>query len=258
MTYQTILFALEGGVAKITLNRAERLNAFTPVMHGELKDALGRAARDARAVLLTGAGRGFCAGQDLSQRKGNEVPDLGETIHNLYNPLIRAMRALEMPIVAAVNGVAAGAGMSLALASDIALAARSATFLQAFVKIGLVPDSGSTYFLPRLAGVARARALAMLGEKITAEQAASWGMIWKVVDDDKLLAEAEGLARHLAAQPTRALALIKRAFNEALTNDLDRQLDLERDLQRIAGKTEDYREGVAAFFEKRAPRFVGR
>ena len=258
MTYQTILFALEGGVAKITLNRAERLNAFTPVMHGELKDALGRAAHDARAVLLTGAGRGFCAGQDLSQRKGNEVPDLGETIHNLYNPLIRAMRALEMPIVAAVNGVAAGAGMSLALASDIALAARSATFLQAFVKIGLVPDSGSTYFLPRLAGVARARALAMLGEKITAEQAASWGMIWKVVDDDNLLAEAEGLARHLAAQPTRALALIKRAFNEALTNDLDRQLDLERDLQHIAGKTEDYREGVAAFFEKRAPRFVGR
>ncbi len=258
MTYQTILFVLVGGVAKITLNRPERLNAFTPEMHGEVKDALGRAARNARAVLLTGAGRGFCAGQDLSQRKGDDIPDLGETIHNLYNPLIRAMRALEMPIVAAVNGVAAGAGMSLALASDIALAARSATFLQAFVKIGLVPDSGSTYFLPRLAGVARARALAMLGEKITAEQAASWGMIWKVVDDDKLLAEAEGLARHLAAQPTRALALIKRAFNEALTNDLDRQLDLERDLQRAAGKTEDYREGVAAFFEKRAPRFVGR
>jgi 2-(1,2-epoxy-1,2-dihydrophenyl)acetyl-CoA isomerase len=240
------------------LNRPERLNAFTPEMHRELKDALERAAQEARAVLLTGAGRGFCAGQDLSQRRGNDVPDLGATIHDLYNPLIRAMRALEMPIVAAVNGVAAGAGMSLALASDIALAARSATFLQAFVKVGLVPDSGSTYFLPRLAGIARARALAMLGEKITAEEAASWGLIWKVVDDDQLLAEALRLARHLATQPTRALALIKRAFNATLTNDLDAQLDLERDLQRIAGMTDDYREGVAAFFEKRPPRFVGR
>ena len=258
MTYQAIGFALKDGVATITLNRPERLNAFTPEMHSELKDALERAAQEARAVLLTGAGRGFCAGQDLSQRRGNDVPDLGATIHDLYNPLIRAMRALEMPIVAAVNGVAAGAGMSLALASDIALAARSATFLQAFVKVGLVPDSGSTYFLPRLAGVARARALAMLGEKITAEQAATWGLIWKVVDDEKLLAEAEQLARHLATQPTRALALIKRAFNQTLANDLDGQLDLERDLQRIAGMTEDYREGVAAFFEKRAPRFVGR
>ncbi|HSE76543.1 MAG TPA: 2-(1,2-epoxy-1,2-dihydrophenyl)acetyl-CoA isomerase PaaG [Alphaproteobacteria bacterium] len=258
MTYQTIQFALDDGVAKITLNRPDRLNAFTPEMHRELKDALARAAQDARAVLLTGAGRGFCAGQDLSQRRGNDVPDLGATIHDLYNPLIRAMRALEMPIVAAVNGVAAGAGMSLALASDIALAARSATFLQAFVKVGLVPDSGSTYFLPRLAGIARARALAMLGEKITAEEAASWGLIWKVVDDDQLLAEALRLARHLATQPTRALALIKRAFNATLTNDLDAQLDLERDLQRIAGMTDDYREGVAAFFEKRPPRFVGR
>lgn len=258
MTYQTIQFALDDGVAKITLNRPDRLNAFTPEMHRELKDALARAAQDARAVLLTGAGRGFCAGQDLSQRRGNDVPDLGATIHDLYNPLIRAMRALEMPIVAAVNGVAAGAGMSLALASDIALAARSATFLQAFVKVGLVPDSGSTYFLPRLAGIARARALAMLGEKITAEEAASWGLIWKVVDDDQLLAEALQLARHLATQPTRALALIKRAFNATLTNHLDAQLDLERDLQRIAGMTDDYREGVAAFFEKRPPRFVGR
>lgn len=258
MTYQTIQFALDDGVAKITLNRPDRLNAFTPEMHRELKDALARAAQDARAVLLTGAGRGFCAGQDLSQRRGNDVPDLGATIHDLYNPLIRAMRALEMPIVAAVNGVAAGAGMSLALASDIALAARSATFLQAFVKVGLVPDSGSTYFLPRLAGIARARALAMLGEKITAEEAASWGLIWKVVDDDQLSAEALRLARHLATQPTRALALIKRAFNATLTNDLDAQLDLERDLQRIAGMTDDYREGVAAFFEKRPPRFVGR
>jgi 2-(1,2-epoxy-1,2-dihydrophenyl)acetyl-CoA isomerase len=258
MTYQTIQFALDDGVAKITLNRPDRLNAFIPEMHRELKDALARAAQDARAVLLTGAGRGFCAGQDLSQRRGNDVPDLGATIHDLYNPLIRAMRALEMPIVAAINGVAAGAGMSLALASDIALAARSATFLQAFVKVGLVPDSGSTYFLPRLAGVARARALAMLGEKITAEEAASWGLIWKVVDDDQLLAEALRLARHLAMQPTRALALIKRAFNATLSNDLDAQLDLERDLQRIAGMTDDYREGVAAFFEKRPPRFVGR
>lgn len=260
MSYQTILFETADGIARITLNRPEKLNAFTAEMHAELRDALGKVeAGGVRALLLTGAGRGFCAGQDLSQRRGSTTaPDLGETLDTLYNPLIRRLRALEMPVIGAVNGVAAGAGMSLALACDITLAARSASFLQAFAKIGLLPDSGSTYFLPRLAGDARARALALLAEKITAEQAAAWGLIWKVVDDAKLMDEAEALARHLASQPTKALGFIKRALDAAAGNTLDTQLDLERDLQREAGRTEDYREGVAAFLEKRAPIFKGR
>jgi len=260
MSYQTILFEAADGIARITLNRPDKLNAFTAEMHAELRDALDKVeAGDTRVLLLTGVGRGFCAGQDLSQRKGGTTaPDLGETLDTLYNPLIRRLRALEMPVIGAVNGVAAGAGMSLALACDITLAARSASFLQAFAKIGLLPDSGSTYFLPRLAGDARARALALLAEKITAEQAAAWGLIWKVVDDARLMEEAEALARHLASQPTKALGFIKRALDAAAGNTLDAQLDLERDLQREAGRTEDYREGVAAFLEKRAPIFKGR
>ena len=188
MTYQTILLDIADGVGRITLNRPDRLNSFTAEMHAELRDAIEKVAKEGRALLLTGAGRGFCAGQDLSQRRqmggeGEPPPDLGHTIETFYNPLVKRMRSLELPIVGAVNGVAAGAGMSLALACDITLAARSATFLQAFAKLGLVPDSGSTYFLPRLIGEARARALALLAEKITAEQAAAWGLIWKVVDD---------------------------------------------------------------------------
>ncbi len=261
MSYQTIRFEVDAGVARVTLNRPDKLNAFTPEMHHELRDALSRiAASDSgvRSVLLTGEGRGFCAGQDLGQRRGDDVPDLGATIDQLYNPLIRAMRDLPVPIVAAVNGVAAGAGMGAAFACDIVLAARSATFLQAFARIGLVPDSGSTFILPRLIGDARGRALAMLAEKISADQAAAWGLIWKVVDDDQLIHEALGLARQLAAGPTRAYAAIKRAFNASFNNDLNRQLDLERDLQRELGRTNDYREGVAAFFDKRAPRFTGR
>ena len=259
MSYATIRLDIADQVATLTLNRPDKLNAFTAEMHGELQAALGQVAAidsGVRALLITGAGRGFCAGQDLSQRA--RPVDLGETIERYFNPLVRTLRRMEIPIIGAVNGVAAGAGMSLALACDITLAARSATFLQAFAKIGLVPDSGSTFFLPRLAGDARARGLAMLAEKITAEQAADWGLIWKVVDDDKLVEEAMGLARHLASQPTRGLALIKQALNQAASNDLDRQLDLERDLQRIAGRTEDYREGVAAFLEKRPPKFKGR
>ncbi|HTY66983.1 MAG TPA: 2-(1,2-epoxy-1,2-dihydrophenyl)acetyl-CoA isomerase PaaG [Alphaproteobacteria bacterium] len=261
MTYATIRFEVADQVATLTLNRPDKLNSFTAEMHAELKDALGRvAAADAgvRALLITGAGRGFCAGQDLSQRSGPVVPDLGETIEKQFNPLIRTLRTLELPVIGAVNGIAAGAGMSLALACDITLAARSASFLQAFAKIGLIPDAGSTFFLPRLAGEARARGLAMLADKIGAEQAAAWGLIWKVVDDAQLMAEATALARHLAAQPTRGLTLIKQAFNRSAANDLDRQLDVERDLQRLAGRTEDYREGVAAFLEKRTPRFTGR
>jgi 2-(1,2-epoxy-1,2-dihydrophenyl)acetyl-CoA isomerase len=259
MAYATIRYALDDDVATVTLNRPDKLDAFTEEMHDELAHALGRLAGDgARALLITGAGRGFCAGQDLGQRRGDKPPDLGDTLERLYNPLIRRLRALELPVLAAVNGAAAGAGMSLALACDLALAARSASFLQAFARIGLVPDSGSTWFLPRLVGPQRARALALLAEKLTAEEAAAWGLIWKVVDDDQLLPDARALARRLAAAPTGALARIKRALDAAWENGLDAQLDLERDLQRELGGSADYREGVAAFFEKRPPVFRGR
>ncbi len=262
MTEKTILFDSAEGVARITLNRPDKLNSFTPEMHGELRTAIAHAAAPTsgiRCVLLTGAGRGFCAGQDLGQRRGEDgPPDLGHTIDTLFNPLVRSLRALAMPVICAVNGVAAGAGANVALAADIVLAARSASFLQAFVKIGLMPDSGGTYFLPRLIGDARARGLAMLGERISAEQAAAWGLIWKVVDDDKLMSEATALAKHLATQPTKALAAIKQAFNVSPNNTLDQQLDLERDQQGALGRSNDYREGVAAFFEKRAPTFTGR
>jgi 2-(1,2-epoxy-1,2-dihydrophenyl)acetyl-CoA isomerase len=259
MDYATIRYAVDGAVATITLNRPDKLNAFTAEMHGELADALGRLAGDgARALLVTGAGRGFCAGQDLGQRAGDAAPDLGETLDRLYNPLIRRLRALELPVIAAVNGPAAGAGMSLALACDLALAARSASFLQAFARIGLAPDSGSTWMLPRLVGPQRARVLALLAERISAEEAVAWGLIWKVVDDAALMPEANALAARLAAAPTRALARIKRALDAAWGHSLDDQLDLERDLQRELGRTEDYREGVAAFLAKRAPVFRGR
>jgi 2-(1,2-epoxy-1,2-dihydrophenyl)acetyl-CoA isomerase len=205
-------------------------------------------------VLLTGAGRGFCAGQDLSDISG----DLGSVIEDFYNPLVRRIRTLNKPVVCAVNGTAAGAGANIALSCDIVLAARSAKFIQSFAKIGLVPDSGGTYFLPRLIGEARARALAMLAEPISAETAASFGMIWRAVDDDKLASEAEALTAHLAAQPTQGLALIKQALAQSATNSLDAQLDLERDLQRRAGATPDYTEGVNAFIAKRPPKFTGR
>jgi 2-(1,2-epoxy-1,2-dihydrophenyl)acetyl-CoA isomerase len=259
---QPILVSVEAGVQTITLNRPERLNAFNPEMHGLLREALERAGDDdaVRAVLLTGAGRGFCAGQDLSERDvgGDAAIDLAVTIGTYYNPLVRRMRELPKPIVCAVNGVAAGAGANVALACDIVLAARSASFIQAFAKIGLVPDSGGTWFLPRLAGRARAMGLALLGDKLTAEDAASWGLIWKAVDDDKLMAEAGTLARGLASGPTRAYALVKRALDDSETNTLDAQLELERDLQREAGFSADYREGVAAFLEKRKARFKGK
>lgn len=262
MSYETITFDVAAGVATLTLNRPDKLNSFTVQMHTELATALKTVKGDdtIRALLLTGAGRGFCAGQDLGDRSvsaGDAAPNLGESLELRYNPLIRSLRALEKPIVCAVNGVAAGAGANLAFACDIVLAAKSASFIQAFCKIGLVPDSGGTWTLPRLVGPARAAALMMLGDKVSAEQAAHWGMIWKVVEDEALAAEASALAAHLASQPTRGLALIKRALNATWTHTLDQQLDLERDLQTLAGQTHDYQEGVAAFLEKRKPAFKG-
>jgi 2-(1,2-epoxy-1,2-dihydrophenyl)acetyl-CoA isomerase len=258
----TVLVERDGGVMIITLNRPERLNSFTVEMHGALRDALNDAASEqaCRAVLLTGAGRGFCAGQDLSDRAvapSAERRDLGESLEERYNPLVRQMRGMPKPIIVAVNGVAAGAGANLALHGDIVLAAKSARFIQSFAKIGLMPDSGGTWTLTHLLGEARAKALAMLAEPLSAEQAAQWGLIWKTVDDSELMTEARALATHLAAQPTQALATIKRAIHAAASSTLDQQLDLERDGQRSLGFTDDYAEGVAAFMEKRTPMFTG-
>jgi 2-(1,2-epoxy-1,2-dihydrophenyl)acetyl-CoA isomerase len=259
----TVLLRVAEGTATITLNRPDKLNAFNEAMHGELARALDRVEGDRaiRAVLLTGAGRGFCAGQDLGDRMAGErggPPDLGDTLDRLYNPLIRRICRLERPVVCAVNGVAAGAGANLALHCDIVLAARSAQFLEPFCRLGLVPDAGGTFILPRLVGSARARGLALLGEPLSAEQAEAWGLIWRVVDDGRLMDEATALARRLAAGATKGLGLIKRALLASVTNSLDAQLDLERDLQREAGLSEDYREGVAAFMAKRPPTFRGR
>ncbi len=257
-----VLVSLEAGVLSLTLNRPEKLNAFNPDMHQALRQGLERAAAETevRAVLLTGAGRGFCAGQDLAERDvsaGAAPIDLSVSLGSNYNPLVRRLRELPKPVVCAVNGVAAGAGANIALACDLVLAARSARFVQAFSRIGLVPDSGGTYFLPRLVGTARAMGLSMLAESIGAEQAEQWGLIWKAVDDDRLGNEALALARRLASGPTKGYGLLKKALNASSGNSLDAQLDLERDLQREAGFTEDYREGVSAFKEKREPRFKG-
>jgi len=255
-----LLVSLDAGVLRLTLNRPDTLNAFTAAMHAGLAAAMARAETEAavRCVLITGAGRGFCAGQDLSERDMNAADiDMGAGLDTRYNPLVRRMRALRKPIVCAVNGVAAGAGANFALACDIVLAARSASFIQAFVKIGLVPDCGGSYFLPRLAGTQRAMALAMTGDRLSAEDAERWGLIWKCVDDAKLKEESEKLAVQLASGPTRSLGFIKQAMYDSANNDLAAQLDLERDLQREVGKGKDYREGVKAFLEKRKPNFTG-
>ena len=263
MNYQNIFFSNAEGIARITLNRPERLNAFNDAMHAELRDALARVKADAsvRVLLFTGAGRGFCAGQDLADRAvrpGSEPVDIGGSIERNYKPLVLALRALPMPVVCAVNGVAAGAGANVALACDIVVASKSASFIQAFCKIGLIPDAGGTHFLPRLVGSARAMGLAMLGDKVSAQQAEDWGMIWKCVDDAEFSTTVEALLRHLAAAPTRALAATKRAFHQSAGNTLEQQLNVERDLQCEMGYTEDFQEGVAAFGEKRPPRFTGR
>lgn len=263
MSNPTIEHAFDDGLATVTLNRPDRLNAFNVDMHAELRELLERVAHDAsvRCVLLTGAGRGFCAGQDLSDRSvqpGDTAPDLGASIEENYNPLIRLITGLEKPVVCAVNGVAAGAGANLAFACDIVLAARSAKFIQSFCRIGLIPDSGGTFHLPRLAGHARAMGMALLGDAVDAETAARWGLIWRCVDDAELPGEAARLGRHLATQPTAGLVLIKQALRASWRNDLDTQLELEKDLQRRAGRTADYQEGVRAFLEKRTANFSGR
>ena len=258
-----ILLDLRDGIARITLNRPDRLNSFNDAMHASLRDGLDRVRADAsvRVLSLTGAGRGFCAGQDLSDRAvapGGSPVDLGASIERNYQPLILGLRALPMPVVCAVNGVAAGAGANIALACDLVIAAKSASFIQAFAKIGLVPDSGGTYWLPRLVGPARAMGLALLGDKLSADQAAQWGLIWKCVDDAELTPTVDTLLAQLATAPTSGLAAIKRALHASDRNTLEQQLALERDLQRALGYSDDYREGVAAFVEKRAPRFSGR
>ena len=263
MTYQSILFSIDRGAARLTLNRPDRLNSFTDAMHAEVRDALAKVRADAsvRVLLLTGAGRGFCAGQDLADRAvapGAEPVDIGASIERNYKPLVLSLRALPMPVVCAVNGVAAGAGANIALACDIVIAAKSASFIQAFAKIGLLPDAGGTYFLPRLVGSARAMGLALLGEKLSAEQAAAWGLIWKCVDDGELASTVDAMLQHFAGAPTRGLAATKRALQQAAGNTLEAQLDIERDLQRELGRSDDYREGVAAFAAKRPAQFTGK
>jgi 2-(1,2-epoxy-1,2-dihydrophenyl)acetyl-CoA isomerase len=263
MSYATILFELSAGVARLTLNRPERLNSFNIQMHEEVRAVLDKVKEDGccRVLILTGAGRGFCAGQDLGDRAvspAGAATDLGDSIERRYKPLVLALRNLPMPVIAAVNGVAAGAGANLALACDLVIAARSASFIQSFSKLGLVPDTGGTWFLPRLLGRARAIGVTFLGDKLAAEQAADWGLIWRCVPDDQFPAAVEELAQRLAVAPTRALARIKDAIYSSGERSLAEQLDVERDYQRELGHSLDYAEGVAAFLEKRAARFTGR
>lgn len=258
MPYDTILFGLEGGIARLTLNRPDRLNSFTVRMHEEVADALSKVDR-ARVLVLTGAGRGFCAGQDLNDRavSPGEAVDLGHSVETYYNPLIRRLIALPFPVIARVNGVAAGAGANIALACDIVIAAHSAKFIQSFASIGLIPDSGGTWVLPRLVGQARALGLALTAEPLAAEKAAEWGLIWKAVADAALDEEVDALAARFASAPTRGLAAIKRMVRASWGHSLDEELELQRDAMRELGGSEDYREGVAAFIAKRTPNFTG-
>jgi 2-(1,2-epoxy-1,2-dihydrophenyl)acetyl-CoA isomerase len=261
MSYETILFSLDRGIARLTLNRPDKLNSFNTQMHAEVRQALGTIGTEARVLILTGAGRGFCAGQDLADRAvapGAQGIDLGDSIERNYKPLVLALQGLPMPVVAAVNGVAAGAGANIALACDLVIAARSASFVQAFSKLGLVPDSGGTWTLPRLVGNARALGLTLLGQKLTAEQAAAWGMIWQCVDDAELGPTVDALAEQLSIAPTRGLAATKAAIRGGWQRTLAEQLDVERDAQRELGRSADYAEGVAAFSQKRTPNFTGR
>ena len=258
MAYQFIKFTTEDSVGRIILNRPETLNSFNRAMAGEMQNAIDvcAAEKNIRAVFITGEGRAFCAGQDLQEAIAPDVR-IAEIVRGSYNPIIRKIRSIEKPVVCAVNGVAAGAGANIAFACDITFAGESASFIQSFSNIGLIPDSGGTFFLPRLAGLQRATAMAMLAEKIKAQQAAEFGLIWKVFADDKIQEEAFGIARKLAQMPTKGLGLTKRLFNKGLSNDLEVQLKLEEQLQQEAGNSADHREGVKAFLEKRRPLFKG-
>ncbi|MGA9575328.1 MAG: 2-(1,2-epoxy-1,2-dihydrophenyl)acetyl-CoA isomerase PaaG [Lysobacterales bacterium] len=262
MDFNNIEFDINGGVATLTLNRPKSLNSFTVGMHAEIRVAMQQVAdnADIRCLLITGAGRGFCAGQDLGDRASageGGVPDVGASVEKNYNPLIRSIMHLPKPVICAVNGVAAGAGASIALACDIVLAARSASFIQVFCKIGLIPDSGGTWNLPRAVGLARAKGLTMLGDRLAAETAEAWGLIWKCVDDDVLQEEAHKMAQYFATQPTRALGRIKQLLHESASNTLSEQLVLEQKAMQELGQSVDYHEGVAAFLEKRSPLFKG-
>jgi 2-(1,2-epoxy-1,2-dihydrophenyl)acetyl-CoA isomerase len=262
MRYESIQFKIDNGIAVLTLNRPDRLNSFTQAMHGEVRDALDKlqADKSVRVLVLTGAGRGFCAGQDLNDRAvepGGKGVDLGESVEKFYAPLVTTLRTLPMPVICAVNGVAAGAGANLALACDIVLAAKSASFIEAFCKLGLIPDTGGTWVLPRLIGPARAMGLALLGDKLPAEKAEQWGLIWRAVADEDLMKEAMAMAEHFAKAPTKGLAFTKKAMLASWTNTLEEQLRMEAGMMRELGYSHDYREGVAAFIEKRQPNFNG-
>jgi 2-(1,2-epoxy-1,2-dihydrophenyl)acetyl-CoA isomerase len=258
--FESIIVDHHGSIARITLNRPDRLNSFTAAMHEELKNAIDEIG-DAKVVVLTGAGRGFCAGQDLNDRavsSGGHPVDLGMTVETSWNPLIRKLTNLRQPVIARVNGVAAGAGANVALACDMVVAARSAKFIQSFSAIGLIPDSGGTWVLPRLVGQARAMGLALTGEPLSAEKAEEWGMIWKCVDDEALDSEVDAIAQKLASLPPLGLTAIKKMIRESWSHTLDQELNHQRDAMRRLGFSEDYREGVSAFLEKRQPNFVGR
>ncbi|MEO0004224.1 MAG: hypothetical protein RLZZ22_1916 [Pseudomonadota bacterium] len=265
MSYQNIRFELDqAGVARLTLNRPDKMNSFTAAMHAELRDALDGIQTNpaVRVLVLTGAGRGFCAGQDLADAEvrftpGQTPPDLGDLVERHYQPLVMRLKNLRVPTVAAVNGIAAGAGASLALACDLVVAAKSASFLQAFSKIGLIPDTGGTWLLPQRVGMARAMGLALLADRLAAEQAAAWGLIWAVHDDAVFGAEVDALAARLAAMPTRALVRTRQLMQAAPTHTLEQQLAMEGGFMRELGRSADYVEGVSAFLDKRAPRFTG-
>lgn len=264
MQYENIQFAVEAGIARLTLNRPDKLNSFTGEMHAELRDALDRVQADkaARVLVLTGAGRAFCAGQDLADPEmaagtDGRLPDIGNVVEKNYKPLVLRLQNLRVPTIAAVNGIAAGAGASVALACDLVVATKSASFLQAFSKIGLVPDTGGTWFLPQRVGMARAVGLAMLADKLPAEKAADWGLIWAAYDDTEFVAKVDALAAQLAAMPTKALVRTRQAMHAAPGHTLEQQLSFEGGFMRELGWSPDYAEGVAAFMEKRAPKFTG-